>query len=88
MRLFGPFQLPSRLVAIGTSHCRLFNGKSCHLSVNLEHKPLWAMKLLNIDASVTALERKYQILELEVTGSMHSKAHYYIKRKVMMLRCW
>ena len=38
---------------------------SCPLSVNLEHKPLWAMKLLNIDASVTSLERKYQILELE-----------------------
>ena len=38
---------------------------SCHSSDNLEHKPLWAMKLLNIDASVTALEREYQILELE-----------------------
>ena len=65
MRLFGPFQLPSKLVSIDTSPCRLFNGKSFHLYVNLEHKPLWAMKLLNIDASVTALERKYQILELE-----------------------
>ena len=65
MRLFGPFQLPSRLVSIDTSACRIFNGKSCHLSVNLEHKPLWAMKLLNINASVTALERMYQILALE-----------------------
>ena len=65
MRLFGPFQLLSRLLPIGTSHCRLFNGKSCHLSVNLEHKPLWAMKLLNIDTSVTTLGTKYQILELE-----------------------
>ena len=65
MRLFGPFDLPSRLEAIATSHCQLFNGKSCHSYVNLEHKPLWAMKLLNIDASVIALERKYQILELE-----------------------
>ena len=65
MRLFGPFQLPSRLVSIGTSRCQLFNGMSCHLSVNLEHKPLCAMKQLNIDASVTALERMPQILELE-----------------------
>ena len=65
MKLFEPFQLPSRLVSIDTPPCRLFNGKSSHLSVNLEHKPLWAMKLLNIDASVTALERKYQLLELE-----------------------
>ena len=65
MRLFGPFQLPSRLISIDTSPCRLFNGKSCHSYVNLEHKPLWAMHRLNIDASVIALERKYQILELE-----------------------
>ena len=65
MRIFGPFQLPYCLLSIDSSPCRLFNGKFCHLSVNLEHKPLWAMKLLNIDASVTALERKYQILELE-----------------------
>ena len=65
MRLFGSFQLPSRLVSIGTSPCRLFNGKSCHLYVNLEHKPLWSMKRLNMDASLTSLERKYQLLELE-----------------------
>ena len=65
MRLFRPFQLPSRLIAIGTSHCRLINRKSGHLSVNLEHKPSWAMKLLNINASVTALQRKYKILAFE-----------------------
>ena len=65
MRLFGAFQLPSRLVSIDTSPCELFNGKSCHLYVNLEYKPLWAMKRLNMDASLTSLERKYQLLELE-----------------------
>ena len=46
------------------------------------------MKLLNIVASVIALERKFQILELEEYRFMHSNAHYYIKRKVMMLRFW
>ena len=65
MRLFGPFDLPSRLVAIGTSHCRLFNIMSCHLYANLEYKPLWAMKRLNMDPSLTSLEIKYQLLELE-----------------------
>ena len=29
------------------------------------HKRLWAMKRLNMDASLTSLERKYQLLELE-----------------------
>ena len=65
MRLFGPFQLPSRLVSIGTSPCQLFNVKSCHLYVTLEYKPLWAMKKLNMDASLTTLEIMYQLLELE-----------------------
>ena len=55
MRLTGPLELPSRLLSIGTLTCRLFNCKSCHLSVNHEHKPLWAMKRLNMDASVTSL---------------------------------
>ena len=82
MRLFGPFQLPSRLVAIGTSHCGLFNGKSCHLSVNLEHKPLWAMKLLNIVTSVIALERKYQILELEEYKFHAFESALFYKEKV------
>ena len=46
------------------------------------------MKLLNIVTSVIALERMYKILELEEYRFMHSNAHYYIKRKVMMLRFW
>ena len=65
MKLFWPFKLPSRLLSIGTSPCRLFYGKACHLSVSLEHKPLWAMKQLNMVASLAALEIKYQLLELE-----------------------
>ena len=50
--------------------------------VNLEHKPLWAMKLLNIDASVIALERKYQILELEEYMFHAFKSALLYKEKV------
>ena len=37
----------------------------CHLPVKLEYKPLWTMKLLNMYDSLAALERNYQLLELE-----------------------
>ena len=35
------------------------------MPVKLERKPLWTMKVLNIDDSLAALERNYQLLELE-----------------------
>ena len=36
-----------------------------HLPVKLEHRPLWTMKLLNMDPSLVAWERKYQLLQLD-----------------------
>ena len=51
--------------SISTSHCQIFYGKAFHLYVTLENKVLWAVKLLNMDASLVALERKYILLELE-----------------------
>ena len=64
MRPFGSFELPARLVSIGTSPCPLVYVKACHLPVKLEQKPLWTMKLLKRDASLPALERKYKLLVL------------------------
>ena len=64
MRPFGSFELPARLLSISTSPCPLVYVKACHLPVKLEHKPLWTMKLLNRDASLPALERKYKLLVL------------------------
>ena len=64
LRPFGSFELPARLLSIGTSPCPLVYVKACHLPVKLEQKPLWTMKLLNRDASLPALERKYKLLVL------------------------
>ena len=64
LRTFGSFELPSRLLSIGTSPCPLVYGKAWYLPVKLEQQPLWTMKLRNMDASLPALERKYKLLVL------------------------
>ena len=50
---------------ISSSYCQLVHDKACRLYVTLKNKAWWAMKLLNKDASLIALERKYQLLEFE-----------------------
>ena len=69
--------------SIHTSHCLLVYGKAFHLYVTLENKALWAVTLLNMDASLVALERKFILLEVQYM--FHSnETRDYTRIKLMM----
>ena len=73
--------------SIHTSHCLLVYGKAFHLYVTLENKALWAVTLLNMDASLVALERKF--IQLEVQYRFHSyETRDYTRIKLMMRMPW
>ncbi|XP_076916550.1 uncharacterized protein LOC143576321 [Bidens hawaiensis] len=50
---------------LGTTPFMLVYGKSWHLPIELEHRALWALKMVNIDFTKAARKRYFQIHELE-----------------------
>ncbi|MCI09561.1 protein NYNRIN-like, partial [Trifolium medium] len=50
---------------LGFSLFQLVYGKACHLSVVLEHKAYWAVKFLNMDATLAGEKRLLKLNELE-----------------------
>ena len=44
---------------------QLIYGKTCHLSVEMEHKAYWAIKELNLDVDAALIKRRIQISNLD-----------------------
>ncbi|XP_071728274.1 uncharacterized protein [Rutidosis leptorrhynchoides] len=70
---------------LGTTPYRMIYGKSCHLSLELEYKALWALKTCNLDPSKTSRHRKIQLNKLAELRDQAYEMSYIYKEKTKLL---
>ncbi|MFS8034865.1 putative nucleotidyltransferase, Ribonuclease H [Helianthus anomalus] len=66
---------------LGTTPFMIVYGKACHLPVELEHRALWALKIVNLDLTEAARRRYFQIHELEALRDAAYERSWSIKEK-------
>nr|GEW10609.1 reverse transcriptase domain-containing protein [Tanacetum cinerariifolium] len=66
---------------IGCTPYKLVYGKSCHISIELEHRVYWALKHVNFDIKTTSDHRKLQVNKLsELRDQAYENSVIYKER--------
>ena len=68
---------------IGVAPYQFVYEKTCHLSVELEHKAYWGIREMNLDIDVARTKQRIQISELEelILKAYHSASIYKERTK-------